>query len=50
MELDEGSTLQWFGQKIGDHFLCRAVFHDEIAMVNMICDKEVSHVEVPCTL
>ena len=50
MELGEGGTLQWLGQKIGNHLLCRTVFHDEITVMNAICDEEVSHVEVPCAL
>ena len=50
MELDEDSTLQWFGQKIGNHFLCWAVFHDEVTMVDAVCNKEVAHIEMFCAL
>ena len=50
MELDEGCTLQWFGQKIGDYFLCWAVFHNEINKVDVVSNKEVAHIEMSCML
>ena len=50
MELDKGSTLKWFGQKIVNHFLCWAVFHDEITMVDVVSNKEVAHIEMSCML
>ena len=49
-KFDEGSTLKWFGQEIGNHFLCWAVFHDEIIMGNAVGDEKVAHIEVSCAL
>jgi len=50
MELDESSTLLWFGQKIGNHLFCQAVLHSEITMVDAVQNKEVVHVEMSCVL
>ena len=50
MELDESSTLQWFGQKIGNHLFCWAVLHNEITVVDAVYDKEVAHVQMSCEL
>ena len=48
MELDKGSALERFGQKIGDHLLCGTVLHGQVTMGDAASDKEVGHIKMSC--
>ena len=49
-KLNEGSTLQWFGQEIGNHLLCGTVFYGQVTMGDVVDDEEVVYIKMSCVL
>ena len=49
-ELGELSALQWFGHVVSVHFICWAVLNKNITLLDLICNKEITDIDVSRSL